>query len=108
MASLDTEFDVCVIMLGAKNTQTAKRFFGFLCDNAQSLLSLKLECGGYLLQNNEHISADIEDAEIEAEEIATDLDGVAANLLRQFSPSVKNRLATTQLAAPAGPAALLS
>jgi hypothetical protein len=112
MASLDTEFNVCVIMLGARNRKTAKRFFGFLCDNAQSLLSLKLECGGYLLQNNEPISGDIsgesEDAEIEGEEIATDLDGVAVKLLRQFSPCIKDRLDTTRLAAPAGPAALLS
>jgi hypothetical protein len=115
MASLETEFKVCVIMLGARNNAAAKRFFGFLYDNAQSLLSLELECGGYLLQND-GVSGDIsethsgktEDAEIENENIATDLNGVAANLLRQLSPSIKDRLASTRLAAPAGPAALLS
>lgn len=112
MASLETEFNVCVIMLGASNKTAAKRFFEFLCDNAQSLLSLELECGGYLLQNDKAVSEGasekIEDAEIESENIATDLNGVAANLLRQLSPCVKDRLATTRLAAPGGPAALLS
>jgi len=109
MASLNTDINVCVIMLGAKTKPAAKRFFGFLCDNAQSLLSLKLECGGYLLQDNEHITGDdVEDAEIEDDDIATNLDGVAANLLRQLTPRFKRSLSTTRLTAPIGPAALLS
>jgi len=107
MASLDTDFNVCVIMLGAKTTSSAKRFFGFLCDNAQSLLSLKLECGGYLLQDNEHISAeDVETAQ--DEDIATNLDSVAANLIRQFAARTKPNLSSSRLSAPVGPAALLS
>lgn len=109
MASLDTDFDVCVIMLGAKSKSAAKRFFGFLCDNVQSLLSLELECGGYLLQDGEHISTeDMEEAEIEDLDIATDLDAVVTNLLRQFSPHIKGTSAPSHLASPAGPAGLLS
>jgi len=109
MASLDTDFNVCVIMLGAKNKASAKRFFGFLCDNAQSLLSLKLECGGYLLQNSDHIAKpDLTDTEIEDEETATDLDGVAAFLLQQFSPHIEESIKTTRLSGPVGVAALLS
>jgi hypothetical protein len=109
MASLNTDINVCVIMLGAKSKSAAKRFFGFLCDNAQSLLSLELECGGYLLQDSGHITGDdVEDAEITEDDIATDLDGVAANLLRQLTPRFKRNLSATRLAAPIGPAALLS
>lgn len=108
MASLDTDFNVCVIILDAKTISSAKRFFRFLCDNAQSLLSLKLECGGYLLQNSEHISTNNEeDGEIEDEEIATNVDGVATHLLRQFTSPIKRNLSTARLAAPTGPAALL-
>ncbi len=103
IASLDTDFTVCVIILGANTKSVAKRFFGFLCDNAQSLLSLKLECGGYLLQNSD----DMEDAEPEDEdgEIATDLNGIASNLLRQFTPRGK-KTSATHLAAPTRPATL--
>lgn len=109
MASLDTDLKICVIMLGAKDKPSAKRFFVFLCDNAQSLLSLELECGGYLLRGNEHISAnDLEDAEIEDVGVATDLDSVAANLLRQLTPRSKPTLVASRLASPTGPAALLS
>lgn len=109
MASLDTDFSVCVIMLGARNKVSAKRFFGFLCDNAQSLLSLELECGGYLLQDGDHLATpDIDDAEIENGEIATDFDGVATSLLRQFTPRIKNNISAARLSAPIGPAALLS
>jgi hypothetical protein len=112
MATLDTDFDVCVIMLGAKNKSAAKRFFGFLCDNAQSLLSLKLECGGYLLQEDESQPAvnpaASETAEAEDATIATDFPAVAAGILRKFGPPNRAQVATTQLAAPAGVAALLS
>ncbi|HEC19432.1 MAG TPA: hypothetical protein ENI97_08815 [Gammaproteobacteria bacterium] len=108
MASLDTDFNVCVIMLGAKTRATAKRFFGFLCDNAQSLLSLKLECGGYLLQDSEQSEGhDVEEAEMEEADIATDFDGMASGLLRHFSPRLQREAPVTRLAAPHGPAALL-
>ncbi len=109
MASLDTDFNVCVIMLGAKSKVAANRFFGFLCDNAQSLLSLDLECGGFLLENGDHIVANnSEEAEIEDADIATDLDGVAAKLLGQLSPRVNAHFSSAHLAAPIGPTALLS
>lgn len=113
MASLNTDLNVCVIILDAKTLSSAKRFFGFLCDNAQSLLSLKLECGGYLLQDSGHVSThnsdnNPEDADIEDEEIATNLDGVAASLLRQFTPQIKGSLSTARLAPPTEPVALLS
>ena len=112
MAELNTDFNVCVIMLGAKTKQAAKRFFGFLNDNAQSLLALELECGGYLLQDNPHRSnnetAVVEDVELETDDIATTLEGVASDLLRKFTPSTKKNANAARLASPLGPAALLS
>lgn len=109
MASLETDFSVCVIMIDAKSIQQAKRFFGFLCDNAQSLLALELECGGFLLQDEQHISA-AERATKTANtdcDVATDLDAVASGILRKFSPASK-LMAAMPLAAPAGVAGLLS
>jgi len=101
IASLDTDFTIHVIMLGAKTKPVARRFFSFLCDNTQSLLSLKLECGGYLLQNSDHID-DAESVETEDEGIATNLDGIATHLLRQFI-SHRKRAPATRLAAAARP-----
>lgn len=109
MASLETDFNVCVIMLGAKNIQDAKRFFGFLCDNAQSLLALELECGGFLLQGSNDISTAHSASETEATnyDIATDLDSVANGILQKFSPGIKP-ITATPLSSTAGVAGLLS
>lgn len=51
LASLNTNFRVCVVIYGAKTAKQAQRFFSFLLSNAQSLLELKLESGGYVLQD---------------------------------------------------------
>jgi hypothetical protein len=108
MASLETNFNVCAVMLGAKNLQQAKRFYGFLYDNAQSLLALQLECGGFLLQNNELISGNEESMSgAEKESIPTSMVGVAKSILDSFKPGI-NRPIAPQLAAPGGVAALLS
>jgi len=114
MASLDTDFKVCVIMLEAKSIRDAKRFFGFLCDSAQSLLSLELECGGFLLRGDHTISdansVDENSAQTEYTHdstVATDLDGVAECILLKFAPKATRTLPTS-LSAPAGPAGLLS
>jgi len=109
MASLETDFSVCVIMLDAKTIQQAKRFFGFLRDNAQSLLALELECGGFLLQNEQNISTAERATKTEStdDDIATDLDAVAGEILRKFTPGV-NPMTSMPLAAPAGVAGLLS
>lgn len=108
MASLETDFNVCVIMLGAKNMRDAKRFFGFLCDNAQSLLALELECGGFLLQDHENSDEDsAAQTDLKDDNVATDFDGVANGILKTFSPSIKPIVAAS-LARPAGVAALLS
>jgi hypothetical protein len=111
MATLDTDFDVCVIMLGAKNKSMAKRFFGFLYNNAQSLLSLKLECGGYLLHEDKQESSptnEVEEAELEEAGIATDFSAVAAGILKKFNPQKTAHISSAQLSAPAGVAVLLS
>lgn len=124
MASLDTDFTVCVVMLDAKTTQDAKRFFGFLCDSAKSLLALKLECGGYLLRdshsrsangssvndssaNDSSVNNNAANAAGTADAVATDLVGVAKEILRTFAPRIQGA-AITHLSAPAGPAGLLS
>ena len=109
MASLDTDFAVCVVMLDAKTIQDAKRFFGFLCDSAKSLLALKLECGGHLLRNSHSRSENNYTSEAikTDDDVATDLEGVAKEILRKFAPSIQ-RAAITRLSAPAGPAGLLS
>jgi hypothetical protein len=109
MASLETDFKVCVIMLDAKNMRDAKRFFGFLCDNAQSLLALELECGGFLLQDDDNTSPINYTVKTEStdEDIATDLDSVANEILRKFTSGI-NHMTASQLSAPAGVAGLLS
>lgn len=109
MASLETEFSVCVIMLDAKTIHQAKRFFGFLCDNAQSLLALELECGGFLLQDERHISASEHASKTESTDydVATDLDAVASEILQKFTAGI-NPETSIPLAAPVGVAGLLS
>jgi hypothetical protein len=105
LASLETQFDVCVVMFGAKNTKSARRFFNFLCDNAQSLLALKLECGGFLLQDENDQPAAERCAE---DDTAINMDGVAQGILDSFSPQRANRAASAQLAAPTGVSAYLT
>lgn len=51
LASLKTNFKVCIVFYGARTENEAKRFFSFLLGNAQSLLELELESGGYVLQD---------------------------------------------------------
>jgi len=104
IASLNTEFTIYVIILGAQTKATAKRFFSFLCKNAQVLLSLKLECGGYLLHSNNHID-DVKNIETKDEEIATDLNSIASSLLRQL-PSCSKRASASYPVAPLRPAIL--
>lgn len=92
IASLNADFTIYIIILDAQTQATAKRFFGFLYKNAQVLLSLKLECGGYLLHNNNPING-VKNVETENEKIATDLNSIASSLLRQFSSRSKGRSA---------------
>lgn len=112
LASLDTDLSVCVVMLEAKTIKDAKRFFGFLRQSAHSLLSLEIECGGYLLQTNPHIAEeknfDLQDSEIEEGNIATSFEGVATTLLKKFTTAIKSGPDVSRLIAPTGPAALLS
>lgn len=109
MASLETDFNVCVIMLGAKNMRDAKRFFGFLYENAQSLLALELECGGFLLQENDNPSANNCAAETEStkHDVPTDFNSVASGILQKFSRRTKP-MPTASLSGPAGITGLLS
>ena len=85
LASLETDFNVCVIMLGAKTTHEAKRFYEFLCDSSQSFLALELECGGFLLQDGEGIVP----SEGDEKNIPTNLQGVARGILRGLTPDPK-------------------
>lgn len=108
MASLETDFSVCVIMLDAKSLPEAKRFYGFLCDNAQSLLALKLECGGFLLQNKDQAIDDSHsDMATTSSDIPTSMVGVARTILTGFTPRA-GKAATASLGGPKGVAALLS
>lgn len=123
MASLNTDFNVCVIMLEAKNIQDAKRFFGFLCNNAQSLLALELECGGFLLQDNQDATEHGDSAANYStanpstrnsattisndHDIPTDLEGVAKRVLKKLAPNIKSMTAAS-LSSPMGAAGLLS
>jgi len=109
MASLETDFNVGVIMLGAKNIRDAKRFFGFLCDNAQSLLALELECGGFLLQDSDNASTSTRatESDFTHQDVATTFDSVANGILRKFARGMKPKTSAT-LSAPAGVVGLLS
>lgn len=81
LATLETDFNVCVIMIGAKSTKEAKRFFRFLNDSSESFLALELECGGFLLEDSEGIIPTKEDDQ----EIATNLQDVAQGILSDLS-----------------------
>lgn len=100
LASLETDFNVFVIMLGAKTTQEAKRFYEFLCDSSESLLALELECGGFLLQSQDGIILDDD----EDQDVATTMHGVAKGILHEFNPGLRTpgiTPATTALPLPA-------
>lgn len=81
LASLETDFNVCVIMIGARSISDAKRFFQFLCDSADSFLALELECGGFLLQDSDGIVPTKDDDE----DVATNLKDVAKGILSDLS-----------------------
>ena len=85
LTSLETDFNVIVIMLGAKTTHEAKRFYEFLCDSSESLLELELECGGFLLQGEDGIIS----AEENEQDVATDMQGVVKGILQEFIPGLK-------------------
>ena len=85
LASLETDFTVCVIMLGAKTAAEAKRFYEFLCDSAESFLALDLECGGFLLQRKDGMFPD-DDTE---QDVATDMQGVVKGILKDFAPGLR-------------------
>lgn len=101
LASLETDFNVCVIMIGAKSTSEAKRFFRFLCDSSESFLALELECGGFLLEDSDGIVPTKEDEQ----DIATNLQDVAKGILNDLSSgkrSTVNDNGSTSLPAPSG------
>jgi hypothetical protein len=85
LTSLETDFNVIVIMLGAKTSQEAKRFYEFLCDSSESLLGLELECGGFLLQGEDGIIP----AEENEQDVATGMHGVAKGILQEFVPGLR-------------------
>lgn len=85
LASLETDFNVIVVMLGANTKQEAKRFYEFLCDSSESLLALELECGGFLLQKEDGIILPEDDEQ----DVATDLHGVAKSILHEFTPGLR-------------------
>jgi hypothetical protein len=100
LTSLKTDFNVCVIMLGAKTKQEAGRFYKFLCDSSESLLALELECGGFLLQGEDGILP----TEDEEQDVATNMHGVAKSILHEFTPGIRvpgAAPAATSLSAPA-------
>ena len=100
LASLETDFNVCVIMIGAKSTTDAKRFFRFLCDSSESFLALELECGGFLLEDSEGIVPTQDDDQ----DIATNLQDVAKGILSDLSKgkgrSVARESGSSSLPAP--------
>ncbi len=109
LASLDTNFNICVVMLEAKTTQDAKRYFKFLCDSAQSLLALKLECGGFLLQGGATITTKgSRNNTTDNKNIATDVEGVAKGILQEFTRRDRPHPVAASLSAPTGPAAYLT
>ena len=85
LASLETDFNVIVIMLGARTTREAKRYYEFLCDSSESLLALELECGGFLLQSEDGITLPEDDEQ----DVATNMHGVAKGILHEFTPGIR-------------------
>lgn len=99
LTSLETDFNVFVIMFGAKTSRESKRFYEFLCDSSESLLELELECGGFLLQGEDGIIS----AEEAEQDVATDMQGVVKGILQEFAPGLKvpgSNQATTSLSPP--------
>lgn len=88
LASLETDFNVCVIMIGAKSTGDAKRFFRFLCDSAESFLALELECGGFLLEDSEGIIPTRDDDQ----DVASNLHDVANGILTDFTKTKRRHV----------------
>ena len=85
LASLETDFNVFVVMLGAKTSSEAERFYQFLCDSSESLLALDLECGGFLLQKEKGFPS----TEENKLGVATDIPSVAKCLLHEFTPVLR-------------------
>ncbi|WP_455218300.1 hypothetical protein [Kaarinaea lacus] len=108
LATLETNFNVCVIMIGAKSTSEAKRFFRFLCDSSESFLALELECGGFLLEDSEGIVPTRD----ENQEVATSLQDVATGILSDLTKGkgrqVSDDSGTTSLPAPHGASVYLT
>lgn len=107
LASLETDFNVCVIMIGARSTTEAKRFFRFLCDSSESFLALELECGGFLLQDSDGIVPTRD----EEQDVATSLQEVAQGILSDLSKGkgrITPRSDSTSLPSPAGAALYLT
>jgi hypothetical protein len=99
LTSLETDFNVFVIMFGAKTSRESKRFYEFLCDSSESLLELELECGGFLLQGEDGIIS----SEETEQDVATDMQGVVKGILQEFTPGLKvpgSNQVTTSLSPP--------
>jgi len=99
LASLKTDFNVCVIMIGARTIKDAKRYFNFLCDSSESFLELKLECGGFLLEDSEGIVPTEEDDP----QIATNLQDVVQGILEDLKPGRKDEGAGNKSMPSLGP-----
>ena len=99
LASLQTNFNVCIVMFGARSGGEAMRFFHFLCRNARSLLELKLECGGYVLQPGAQWNETQQDSRAGMKNVA--------HFIAESYTKPKRRSQAPQLSAPHNPAALL-
>lgn len=96
LASLNTNINVCVVMIGANTAAEARRFFGFLGNSARSFLELKIECGGYVLRSHERDSG-----------LADGMSDVTRFIYQNFLTPKKTSRAKA-LNKPFGPAAYLS
>lgn len=96
LASLKTNFKVCIVIYDARTAGEAQRLFNFLLGNAQSLLELELESGGYMLRD---IGA--------GENPGSGIINVARHIADKFQKR-KKPLHSSTLNAPGGPSAYLS
>lgn len=96
LASLKTNFNVCIVMFGSDTISEATRFFGFLRNNVRSLLELKLESGGYVLRTKEAESG-----------LPSGMDEVTRFISEDFLGPQKSSL-SKRLNKPFGPAAYLT
>ena len=103
LASLGTNFNVCVVMFGARTPKEANRFFEFLCHNARSLLELELERGGYLLANDDLSHS----GKPNSEPFVKGITEVAQGIVDCFARK-KQQTKTSHTALPGSPAAYLS